>query len=110
MTFAGKIKKLISILLLLILSQKMGAGLYLHNLFHTKDYKHSSTLPNNKSVKFACNCIDDFTTLFAETEILELSHVTPFYFDHNSIYKWPISASFHFFNSLRAPPSDYDMI
>jgi len=83
----------------------MGAGLYFHNLFHNKDYKQSATtVPDNKSVQLACNCIDDFTTPFTETEIIDLPGITPLFADHTSFYKESTSYSFHLFNSLRAPP------
>ena len=99
------ITKFIALLCLVVLSQKMGAGLYLHNLFHNKDFKQSSAaLQDNKSVRFACNCIDDFTMPFMETDEVGLPAIASSYFDHVSFYKESVSFSFHFFNSLRAPP------
>ena len=99
------ITKFIAALCLLVLSQKIGAGLYLHNIFHSKDYKQAdASLPDNKSVRFVCNCIDDFTMPFTETDEVRLPVIPSSYFDHVSFYKESISFSFHFFNSLRAPP------
>lgn len=81
----------------------MGVGLYLHNLFHTKDYKTSPA--GNKSVKYSCNCIDDFTTPFTETDAIELPPVASAFSELSSFYKESILFSFHFYNSLRAPPA-----
>src|ERR1041385_7565301 len=91
------ISKSIAFICLLALSQKMGAGLCLHNLFHNKDYKSSSaTLPDNKRVNYACNCIDDFTMPFTETDIVELPSIATSYSEHTSLfYKEPLSFSFH---------------
>ena len=83
----------------------MGAGLFLHNLFHNKDFRQSSSaFPDSKKINYACNCIDDFTMPFTETNIVELPGITVPFFDHTLFYKEPVSFSFHFFNSLRGPP------
>lgn len=83
----------------------MGVGLYLHNLLHNKDYNQSSAaLPDGKKVNYTCNCIDDFTMPFTETSIVELLVVNSSDFEYTSFYKESIPFSFHFFNSLRAPP------
>jgi hypothetical protein len=84
----------------------MGAGLYLHNIFHGKDYAQSSaTLPLNPSVKFACNCIDDFTMPFTEADVITLPAIITAFDEHTSFYKVSVSSTIHFFNSLRAPPA-----
>lgn len=95
------ITKCIAFICLLALSQKMGAGLYFHNLFHNKDYKSAA---DNRTTKYSCNCIDDFTTPFTETSSIELPPVASFYADCTSFYNESIPFSFHFYNSLRAPP------
>ena len=83
----------------------MGAGLYLHNIFHSKDYKQAdASLPDNQSVRLACNCIDDFTMPFTETSNVELTAAPTSYLEYVSFYKESISFSLHLFNSLRAPP------
>ena len=99
------ITKSIAFICLLVLSQKMGAGLYLHNLFHNKYFTQSSSaFPDTHKIFYACNCIDDFTMPFTETNSVELPGIAVAYFDHVSFFKEPVSFSFHFFNSLRAPP------
>jgi hypothetical protein len=95
------ITKFIAFICLLALSQKMGGGLYLHNLFHNKDFK---TTGGNTTVQYSCNCIDDFTMPFTEADVVELPPIPITHFNHNSFYKEPISFQIRFFNSLRAPP------
>ena len=57
-----------AILLSALFSLKMGTGLLLHNLFHsvslpiTEDHSEKT----GKDLTYACNCIDDFLTPFAE--------------------------------------------
>jgi hypothetical protein len=58
-----------AIFLLALFSLKMGTGLLLHNLFHTvsKPITGDHSEKAEKELTYACNCIDDFLTPFAET-------------------------------------------
>ena len=96
------ITKFLAFICLLVLSQKMGVGLYLHNLLHSKDYKASAA--GNRTAQYSCNCIEDFTMPFTETNVVELPTVVDSHFEYTSFYKETILFSFHFYNSLRAPP------
>lgn len=62
--------------LLLVFSQKVGAGLFLHNLLHTQDTslaaQPSKQDGKTKEISFACNCIDDFLMPFTEAEEISL--------------------------------------
>lgn len=97
-------------LLILVFSQKAGAGLFLHNLLH-------STVANNKvpgqengkgkDFNYNCTCIDDFLMPFAEAEepgnaLPVLAIFIPFTFFENNI-------PFHttIFSSLRGPPANW---
>jgi hypothetical protein len=56
--------RVISFLLMLIFSQKLVLGLWLHNWLHERRSNHSSVTANNGSAVFElqsakCNCIDD---------------------------------------------------
>ena len=56
--------RVISFLLMLIFSQKLVLGLWLHNWLHERRSNHSSVAVNNGSPVFElqavrCNCIDD---------------------------------------------------
>ena len=107
MAFAGKIKKLISILLLLVLIQKMGGGLYFHNYFHAiGNIELSDKAQVNAShVNYSCNCIDDFYLPFTEPAAEPILFHPVSYRSFNSTYIQPHSVSERFFNSLRAPPA-----
>ncbi|MCG2616441.1 hypothetical protein LZZ85_19230 [Terrimonas sp. NA20] len=64
-------------MLLLVFSQKMGAGLFLHNLLHSQDIDQpfqssEQGKANDKSISFACNCIDDFLIPFHGSEEIVL--------------------------------------
>lgn len=95
-------------LLLLIFSQKVGAGLFLHDLLHTANANSKNPLQekeNGKDIAYACNCIDDFLTPFIETDepvvfADVLLHVTPVNF-----FKEDIFFTSRIFSSLRGPPS-----
>ena len=96
-------------LLILVFSQKAGAGLFLHNLLHkTSTNTKTPGQENEKSneLSFNCNCIDDFLIPFAEAEVAVcpepvLTHVIPFIFFEDHI-------PFHttIFSPLRGPPAN----
>lgn len=105
MKLNSHIAKFVAFLFLIMLGQKIGVGLFLHNLFHTTEHKQSATTtPDNKAINFACNCIDDFSSPFDET----ISIDPPALIIHQgvlvSFYQQSAPAVFYLFNSLRAPP------
>lgn len=82
-----------AIFLLLVFSQKSGAGLLLHNALHTES-------------SITCSCIDDFLMPFTEADqpaiaLIPEKHQLPVAFFADDIH-------FHtsVFTSLRGPPSD----
>jgi hypothetical protein len=96
----------IAFFLLLVFSQKSGAGLLLHNALHTNQASDSpAKQADNKDISFACSCIDDFLTPFAEVNEPMVAaagekHETPAeYFTEDIILYTPG------FTSLRGPPS-----
>ena len=106
MTFVGKIKKLISILLLIILIQKMGGGLYLHNYFHSVNNveQNKTAQVQFSNVNYNCNCLDDFYLPFTEPVNETISFLAVPHQSFNSSYIQPVCTFFHIFNSLRGPP------
>jgi hypothetical protein len=97
-------------LLILVFSQKAGAGLLLHNLLHTTT--ENSKIPEqedekSKEFSYSCTCVDDFLMPFAEAEVPVyaqpvLAISVPFTFFENNI-------PFHttIFSSLRGPPANW---
>jgi hypothetical protein len=53
-------------LLILVFSQKAGAGLFLHNFFHANTEQSSSKENKSNEISYACSCIDDFLMPFDE--------------------------------------------
>ena len=100
------ITKLTTLVLILVFSQKMGMGLYLHNWLHAStQHATSSSKPlQGQEIQFACGCINDFNLPFTETTVPELPapgitvhkpHTEPVY-SFRTVTKY--------FRSLRAPP------
>lgn len=91
-------------LLLLVFSQKSGAGLLLHNALHTTQAADSKQT-DGKEVSFACNCIDDFLMPFAEPDepvvatVVSTHETAVFFFDEAVPFRQPV------LTSLRGPPS-----
>jgi len=107
MAFPGTIKRFISILLLIVLIQKMGGGLYFHNYFHAAS---NIELTDKAQVKFShvnysCNCIDDFYLPFTEPVAEPVLFVPISHQSFNSTYVQPHCVFAEVFNSLRAPPA-----
>ena len=99
-----QIQNILAILFLLMLGQKMGVGLTLHNIFHSKNYNQSSANTDNNSSNYSCNCIDDFTMPFTETEAVDIPLAPVSYFEFIAFYKVTESYTSDLFTSLRAPP------
>jgi len=105
MTGKRIITRVTTILLILVFSQKMGVGLYLHNWLHaSKQHTTSSKPVSGQEIQFACGCINDFNLPFTETTvpsvevpvtIVNQPHIAPIF---------SIPAVFKYFHSLRAPP------
>lgn len=97
-------------LLILVFSQKAGAGLFLHNLLHNT--AANDKIPgeqeneNNKKFSYNCSCIDDFLLPFDGANppvysqpVLVFAILVTFFEDHISFHT-PV------FSSLRGPPAD----
>jgi hypothetical protein len=100
------ITKLTTLVLILVLSQKMGMSLYLHNWLHASN-SHTTSPPkpiSGQEIQFACGCINDFNLPFTETVFPDLpAPVITVHKPHSEpVYSFP--AVFKYFRSLRAPP------
>jgi hypothetical protein len=106
MKFNRLIAKGLAVIFLLLLGQKFGVGLFLHNVFHaTEANKAESSSSNDNTISYACNCVDDFSSPFTETENIKVPSVNSFPDPLFSFYQRSSFTSFYLFNSLRAPPS-----
>lgn len=71
-------QKLLTAILLLLFSLKMGNGLLLHELFHSSS--ETEQAGKMADVDYACHCIDDFLTPINEQETITtefVAHYTP---------------------------------
>jgi hypothetical protein len=99
------IAKLTTLVLILVFSQKMGMGLYLHNWLHSSTQHTTSSKPiSGQEIQFACGCINDFNLPFTETTVPELqAPVIVVHKPHaDPVYTFPAVSKY--FRSLRAPP------
>ena len=102
----GIIKKIVTLLLILVFSQKMGTGLWLHNWLHNNKTHGTASSPlTSEELTYACNCINDFTTPLTETAIQELKE------PHQTV-EIPVAVTvtalptlYKHFHSFRAPPA-----
>jgi hypothetical protein len=65
------ILRYIAFFLLLVFSQKAGAGLFVHNLMHKTSSNKTSPEQDNqkdKEIGYSCSCIDDFMMPFMEAD------------------------------------------
>jgi len=99
-----RILKSFAIILLLVFSQKVGAGLYLHNWLHAINFEQSSPIGSNV-VKYSCNCVDDFSMPFAETLDCFDQPITSAEGEFIGFRKFLVPFSPTFFYSLRGPPA-----
>jgi hypothetical protein len=98
------ILKVFAIILLLTFSQKLGAGLYLHNWFHFKNTHQAAHSSASNVASYSCNCVDDFSMPFADP-VCDIEAVTSLPEQCIvSIFIQPVPIRPGVFNSLRGPP------
>jgi hypothetical protein len=99
------IAKVLSIVMLIVLTQKIAGGLYLHNWLHSSGKLVSLPANSNTLGQGNCSCIDDFCAAFTEAQVFSVESplaVHADYFVVHELYLPPVSKHFH---SLRAPPA-----
>jgi len=94
--------------MLVVFSQKAGAGFYLHNFFHSNTATNKNTSQEhgeNKDTNYSCTCVDDLLMPFTEAEVPVyslplLSFTTSLTFFKEDILFYSLVRS-----SLRGPPA-----
>ena len=100
------IQKIATLLLILVFTQKMGMGLYLHNWLHAnKSHTAVSTPLSNDELRYACSCINDFTAPLTETTVQELPQPLTVVYVPVSVPSFTLPVVYKHFHSLRAPPA-----
>src|SRR5262252_6094726 len=98
------ILKCFAIVLLLTFSQKLGAGLYLHNWFHYKNFQQLPHSAGGNVASYSCNCVDDFSMPFADP-VCETGSIAPVpKQSFVSTFIQPVPIAVRVFKSLRGPP------
>lgn len=89
---------------MIVLTQKIAGGLYLHNWLHDSQ-QLSSLSHGSKTVSQAnCSCIDDFYAPFTEPVILSAETPLSVQVDFFPVRKPALPIVAKYFHSLRAPP------
>lgn len=97
------------IFMVLILSQKIGVGLALHNAFHSTS--SNSSLPNQQKdnkgqeLTITCNCIDDFLMPFEPGTELVFTSLESKYLQTDDLRSSTLHSSSLIHFSLRGPPA-----
>jgi hypothetical protein len=103
--------RLISFALILIFTQKLGLGLWLHNWLHEPRVKHSLAVKNNRGPGIEgqpakCNCIDDaLMPLIHSNLFIYLAHQKHLAAVLLTRYSSPASLNDKSSPALRGPPS-----
>jgi len=96
------ILRIAAFLLIIVFSQKTGAGLFYHNLYHTNT---NTEAPGDKNLGYSCTCIDDFLMPFEEATIASIQLPLTEQVATNSLLKEDISFCISFSPLLRGPPA-----
>jgi hypothetical protein len=106
MAGTSTIKKIAALLLILVFSQKMGMGLYLHNWLHASNTHETSAAPlTSEELKNACSCINDFTAPLTQTEVQEIPLPNLELFAPAVVAVYTLPVVYKYYHSLRAPPA-----
>jgi hypothetical protein len=100
-------RRAVAVLLLLVFFQQMGAGLYIHNLFHNNEESaqiETKQAVDSKEINIACSCVDNFLMPFVDADVavsvgLSPTHIKPFDSFSERVYFTSL-----IFSSLRGPP------
>jgi hypothetical protein len=96
-----------TILLILVFSQKSGAGLFFHNLLHASNSKQISGKQhdNSNELSYVCTCIDDFLMPFDGSEEQVYSPPVSNWIVPDSFFEARIPFTTSILSSPRGPPA-----
>ncbi|MBI5856210.1 MAG: hypothetical protein HZB42_01065 [Sphingobacteriales bacterium] len=93
-------------LLILVFSQKSGAGLFLHNFLHTGSFaKEAPDNNDTRTVNYGCTCVDDFLTPIEGTVVLSFDNPRPVILINSSFVKDITPFAILALPALRGPPA-----
>jgi hypothetical protein len=94
--------------LLIVFSQKAGAGLLLHNLFHdnvVNNKNHNQEHKDQKEIAYNCACVDDLLMPFAGTDETFFLGPVLVFSAPATFFEEPIPFYPSIFSLLRGPPA-----
>lgn len=100
-------RRAVAVLLLLVFFQQMGAGLYIHNLFHNNEEPaqiESKQAIGSKEINIACSCIDSFLMPFVDADVAISLGISPTYIKPFDSFSERVYFTSLIFSSLRGPP------
>ena len=105
MRYKQPIIKLVSIIMMFVLTQKVAGGLYLHNWLHGS--KSIAVLSHGSKAisQYNCSCIDDFYVPFTEPAEFSVERPLLVPTDHLTINEQELPVVAKYFPSLRGPPA-----
>ena len=98
------IAKILSIVMLIVLTQKIAGGLYLHNWLHSAGKLVSLPVNTNTIGQGNCTCIDDFCAAFTEPQPFFVESPLATHADYFTVHNLYLPVVSKHFHSLRAPP------
>ncbi|MFC0771806.1 hypothetical protein [Terrimonas alba] len=107
MRYNNSIRRGISLMLLLVFFQQIGAGLFIHNLLHDKKQPVQAQVKkheNAKEISFACSCVDNFLMPFIEADEPVVTPPLVAYSNPANAVTEPVYFTLLIFSSLRGPP------
>ena len=96
--------KLVSIIMLFVMMQKIAGGLYLHNWLHVSKNVAFAAHGEKEIGQYNCSCIDDFYIPFTEPSTFSIQVPVPGYTDYFIVPENALPVVSKYFHSLRAPP------
>ncbi len=106
-------KKITAVLLIIVFTQKLGLGLFLHAWLHEKPIGSTDDLKNPVThlQQVSCSCIEDAMIPFAGADSsIIISPPVKFFFSYNNPLRVLYTSSEKIYYGLRGPPPAVDFI
>jgi len=105
----GSLRKLnariAALALILVFTQKLGLGIWMHNWFHETKVLKGQPLPDIDKLSANCHCIDDFLVPLVETPAVIAAAPERAFQIIPCVYRTFHSTFTYSFASLRGPPA-----
>jgi hypothetical protein len=106
-------KKITTVLLIIVFTQKLGLGLFLHAWLHEKTFVLTSDPKNpvTQLQQVRCTCIEDaMIPIAVTTASIIISTPIKYFFNYSNSLRVLYSSANKIYHSLRGPPPAVDFI